>query len=209
MEEAPLINVHKAFVRRGRTLTLISCLLLIAGLAVTVPAGPAGADSATYSSAQIGTTGNTPSFSQGGAWIMTWSYNCSAFGSKGNFIVNVNGSLSDNGTNESGMSGSGTDYYYDKGSFSLAVISECAWTINVGPGLGFPIVTPLTTTSAQIGSSGNSQAFIVGGPWTLAWTYHCSAFGSAGNFIINVNQPPGDFAFDAGVNAARHWRKRG
>lgn len=185
---------------RGLAIPLLSCLLLTGGLSVTVFATPAFADTATYTSGAIGTSGSTPSFSQAGPWTMAWSYDCTAFGSAGNFIVSVNNSLSDNGTNELGTGGSGTDYYYDTGTFNLSVISECNWTITVAPGSSTPTGTPVTITSSQIGVAGNSAAYAVGGPWTMAWSYDCTAFGSPGNFSININQPPGDFALDIGPN---------
>jgi hypothetical protein len=134
---------------------------------------------------------------------MSWTYNCSAaIGGTGNFIVNVNGSTAaDQGANELGTGGSGTDYYYDTGTFSLGVISECSWTINVAPGSGAATGVPVTITSAEIGQSGNAQAFSVGGPWTMAWSYDCaSTSAGTGNFIVNIDQPPGDLNVDIGPN---------
>jgi len=135
---------------------------------------------------------------------MAWSYDCTAYGSAGNFIVDVNqppGDLSaDDGTNELNMSGSGTDYYYDTGTFSLAITSECDWTITVSPSSGTPLGAPVTFTSTQFGVSGNPPAFSAGGPWTMAWTYDCTAWGSEGNFAVEINQPPGDLTIDDGPN---------
>jgi hypothetical protein len=200
MEQASSNVLHGAIGQKRRAVTLLSCLLLAAGLSVTVLAGPAGADTATYSSASIGTSGDTATFSQGGPWTMAWSYNCSNYGSPGNFVVTVNNSASDLGANELGTGGSGTDYYYDTGSFSLSIISECDWSITVSPNSAGPSGTPVTITSGQIGVTGNSAAFAVGGPWTMAWNYDCSAFGSPGNFAVIINQPPGDTAYDVGPN---------
>jgi hypothetical protein len=61
-------------------------------------------------------------------WNEVWSYNCSGFGSRGNFITTINGSSSDTGNNQLGPGGSGTNYYYDTGTFSIDVNSECDWT---------------------------------------------------------------------------------
>ena len=183
-----------------RLVALLSSVILACGLTVTVLASPAGADSATYSSSQIGTSGDTPSFNQSGPWTLSWSYNCAGFGTTGNFIVNVNNSIADQGVNELGNGGSGTDYYYDSGTFSLSVLSECDWSVTVNPNGSGPTGTPATFTSGQLGSSGNSAQFSVAGPWTMSWTYDCTNWGSSGNFIVNVNQPPGDFANDAGPN---------
>lgn len=200
MEKGSSKVLHGAIVQKRRAATLLSCLLLAAGLSVTVLAAPAGADSGTYSSTSIGTSGSTPSFSQSGPWTMAWSYNCSNYGSPGNFIVDVNNSNIDQGTNELGTGDSGTDYYYDTGSFSLSIISECDWSITVSPNSAGSSGTPVTITSGQIGVSGNSPAFSVGKPWTMAWSYNCSNWGSQGNFVVNVNQPPGDYALDLGPN---------
>jgi hypothetical protein len=129
---------------------------------------------------------------------MVWNYDCS--GSQGNFIVSINNSTADLGTNELGTGGNGTDYYYDTGTFSLSIISECNWSMMVAPASGTPVGTPVTVTSSEVGSTGNSPAFAIGGAWTMAWTYSCTGDESPGNFIVNVNQPPGDFAFDVGPN---------
>jgi hypothetical protein len=66
-------------------------------------------------------------------WDEVWSYDCSAFGSSGNFISTINGfgsasGTTDSGTNQLGASGSGTNHYYDTGTFSIDVNSECNWT---------------------------------------------------------------------------------
>lgn len=66
-------------------------------------------------------------------WNEEWSYNCSAFGSSGNFITNINGygsaaGTTDAGTNQIGSGGSGVNHYYDHGTFSIDVNSECSWT---------------------------------------------------------------------------------
>ncbi len=200
----PLLRPRAARVR-GQGNSWIACLaitLLVLGMPVVVllPSSPAGADTDSFSSAQIGTSGNTASFSQIGAWTMNWTYDCSNFGLAGNFIVNVNGSTADTGPNELSTSGSGTDYYYDSGTFSLGVNSECNWTINVAPSSGAPLSTPVTFTSAQTGDTGNPQAFNVSGAWTMAWSYNCTDFGLPGNFIVDVNGPPGDSTFDIGPN---------
>jgi hypothetical protein len=62
-----------------------------------------------------------------------WTYNCSAFGSSGNFITSITGyggaeGTTDAGANQLGTSGSGTNHYYDTGTFSIDVNSECSWT---------------------------------------------------------------------------------
>ena len=68
-------------------------------------------------------------------WQLGYTYDCSAFGTKGNFqvmIYNQDGSLSDNNlVNELGNSGNDTEYYHKAGSYYLEVNSECSWTIQV------------------------------------------------------------------------------
>ena len=124
---------------------------------------------------------------------MTWNYDCSNYGSAGNFIVDINGSTSgDVGPNELNTSGGGTDYYYDAGTFSFEIDSECNWSIAVAPSSGSPTGTPVSLTSSQTGDTGEPQAFSVGGVWTVVWSYNCSNYGSSGNFVVNINQPSGE-----------------
>ncbi|HXW33939.1 MAG TPA: hypothetical protein VEJ87_05120, partial [Acidimicrobiales bacterium] len=115
---------ERTALRRG-VFAISTTIVVLCGLSVIVSTGPVAAATATFSSSTIGTNGQTPSFSQTGPWTMAWSYNCSNYGSPGNFIVTVNGSFSDNGTNELNSAGSGIDYYYDTGTFSLSIESEC------------------------------------------------------------------------------------
>jgi hypothetical protein len=66
-------------------------------------------------------------------WNEVWSYDCSNFGMAGNFATTINGYGSaaltnDSGTNQLGTSGSGTNHYYDTGTFSIDVNSLCHWT---------------------------------------------------------------------------------
>ena len=189
-------------IRRAASVLLPS--LLLASIAVFVSSAPAGADTATFTSQSVGSSGSTAPFNMAGPWTMAWSFNCSAYGSSGNFIVTINQpsgySHYDIGPNELGTSGSGTDSYFDSGTFSLAVNSECQWTITVTPSGALPLSPPATFTSGQIGTSGSSPQFSVVGPWTMAWSYDCSAFGSSGNFGVSVNEPSGDNAFDQGPN---------
>jgi hypothetical protein len=133
---------------------------------------------------------------------MAWSYNCSTFGSPGNFIVNVNQPAGDPsshiGTNELSFSGTGTDYYFDTGAFSLSVNSECDWSITVNPSSAPPASFTTTYTSTQIGVTGHSSQFLEQGPWALGWSYDCPS--GPRNFIVDVNQPAGDSEIDIGPN---------
>ncbi len=143
---------------------------------------------------------------------MSWNFSCTgSYALTGNFIVTVNqpasSTISDVGPNELRGAGSGFDTYYDTGTFNLEVNSECAWNITVAPASSAPAATPLTITSGQVGSSGDTTSFFVPGPWTMAWSYGVAP-GSAtscgggvdGNFIVDIQQPLGGFAGDIGPN---------
>ena len=61
-------------------------------------------------------------------WRLGWSYNCSNFGTEGNFIVLDEGGGSVN-INELGKSGRGTEFIDGGGRIKLQTISECRWTL--------------------------------------------------------------------------------
>jgi hypothetical protein len=70
--------------------------------------------------------------SRAGGWRVVWSYDCTSFGSAGNFdyyVNKVSGFTLDFGPNQLGTSGSGTEIYHDTGTFNLQVNSECSWTV--------------------------------------------------------------------------------
>lgn len=77
----------------------------------------------------------TASFTTGKSWSITYTFDCSSFGSQGNFqiyIDNTDGSYNtDTGANDLAMNGGNTDYYYDAGSHYLQINSECDWTVTV------------------------------------------------------------------------------
>jgi hypothetical protein len=65
-------------------------------------------------------------------WKISWSYDCSAYGSRGNFIVDLwSGptSLVDGVANTLGSRGNGMTYEHQGGRFYLKVNSECNWHI--------------------------------------------------------------------------------
>ena len=69
-------------------------------------------------------------------WTLAYSFNCSNFGSQGNFAIYITGSgaaagSTDAGPNELAESGASTDSYYDTGTFQFEVNSECDWTYKV------------------------------------------------------------------------------
>jgi hypothetical protein len=77
----------------------------------------------------------TRDFSVPAEWTIEYAYNCSNFGSDGNFIVyvyNSDGFLdsNDSGVNELGRQGSGsTSNHNDAGTVYLGINSECNWTV--------------------------------------------------------------------------------
>ena len=183
----------------------LGSLALGGAFVVGTNVGTATADAATYTSVQVGTSGETPQFSQAGNWTMAWSYDCSSLGVSGSFFgVDINqppgDSTVDIGPDESGISGAGTDYYTDTGTFGLSVLTDdCQWSITVSPSSAPPAVGSMTFSSTQTGSSGNPPQFSESGNWTMAWSYDCSSLGSYGSFFgVDINQPPGDSTVDIG-----------
>jgi len=183
---------------------LIAPVLLLSSAAVLTAATPAGADTDTFTSGQVGTSGSTSQFTQTGPWEMSWSYNCDSFGEAGNFVVNVNQPAGDDypdlGVNELNTSGSGVDYYYDTGVFNLSVTSECNWSITVQPASGTPDGTPVTFTSTEYGETANPPEFTVAAPWQMTWSYNCANLGQPGNFIVGFSDTSGAATSDVGPN---------
>lgn len=68
-------------------------------------------------------------------WALKWSYNCTAFGMKGNFQVDVYGQKGqitrNQGVNQLGKKGRGIEHYHQGGRFYLTLNSECHWTVTV------------------------------------------------------------------------------
>ena len=100
---------------------------------VPPPAAPKPRTMATFTGSGIQ---NTARFTVGGdgTWRLAWSYDCSALGSSGNFIVNEDGDGDPNGANvnELGPGGHGSTYgYNDAGQHYLSVNSECSWAVAV------------------------------------------------------------------------------
>jgi hypothetical protein len=109
------------------------------GSSVAAPAQPAPAQaSGPQSLLKISGSGtkSTAKFTAAGDWDINWSYDCSNFGTQGNFIVTIfNGdgsmSFSNTGVNQLGRSGADVDHYHNGGTFYLSVNSECKWKIEV------------------------------------------------------------------------------
>jgi hypothetical protein len=77
----------------------------------------------------------TAAFTTGDNWAITYTFNCSSFGSQGNFQIYINNTDSsendDTGANQLAASGGSTDHYYDAGKHYLQINSECAWHLTV------------------------------------------------------------------------------
>ena len=69
-------------------LALLSPLVMLCGAFILSGSTPAGADTTTFSSSTVGTSGTTPDFTESGPWSMSWEYDCS--GSQGYFLVGIN-----------------------------------------------------------------------------------------------------------------------
>lgn len=100
--------------------------------ATTAPAAaPSGKTVATFSGSGIE---NTPKFTVTDTWKLDYSFDCSGFGTSGNFIVDEDGGSDFSGVsvNELGMGKSGSTYAYgDAGTHYLQINSECSWNVKV------------------------------------------------------------------------------
>jgi hypothetical protein len=74
---------------------------------------------------------NSPKFTTGDDWTIKYSYDCSDFGYKGNFIITISDDFGD-GVNELGKSGKDSQPVYGQsGTHYLSVNSECSWSVSV------------------------------------------------------------------------------
>jgi len=77
---------------------------------------------------------NSPKFKTGDDWVIDYTYDCSSFGSKGNFQVMyyTDGELDNIAVNELAKKGSDSaPVYGDSGTHYLSINSECSWTVKV------------------------------------------------------------------------------
>lgn len=73
---------------------------------------------------------STEAFHVNGSWELQWSYDCSSFSDgTGNFIVNVDGDVSDVLVSQLGSGDSGTEYVHHGGNVYFEINSECNWTV--------------------------------------------------------------------------------
>ncbi|MBU6496107.1 MAG: hypothetical protein KGR42_06825 [Acidobacteria bacterium] len=107
----------------------------IAKLNAALSPAPASGKLFSQSGSGAQTTGQFTVPASAKGWRIAWAYNCSSFGSSGNFIISVyqgaSLSFNDPGVVQLGVKGSGTEHNYDTGTFHLGIDSECAWTVSV------------------------------------------------------------------------------
>jgi len=74
-------------------------------------------------------------FTTGGSWSLEYAYDCSRWGSTGNFMVDLydagSGDLDDVLVNELDTGGTDSTPVYSSGTHWLEVDSECDWTVRV------------------------------------------------------------------------------
>jgi len=134
----------KQTIRKRRWIWVVAAIVLIAivgGIAIATKKKPAPTTATPAPVVLLRMSGSGvehgPQFTvpRNVSWDEVWTYTCSASGSgTGNFVTHVyagNGSLIAVGTSEIGTGGSGTNHYYDTGTFAIEVTSGCSWTIKV------------------------------------------------------------------------------
>lgn len=155
-------------------------------------------------------------FTVSSPWHIIWRYHCtSADGGKGPFEVNIykpNGddSQSDYGPAKFGKHGHGVKIEHDGGKYYFKVISTCSWTIKIKARHGREGARPSskatnksthTIIDRKGSDTGQTRRFHVKDGWHLVWEFNCNAYGSRGNFIVNVYQSNGDpNYYDSGPN---------
>ena len=79
-------------------------------------------------------TEKTATFTVASTWALSYAFDCTSFGYKGNFVVLTDGGGDFNGAtvNALAMSKSASTYAYnDAGTHYLEINSECSWSIKV------------------------------------------------------------------------------
>ena len=145
---------------RHKMLTGIGAVVIIAIIATAASSGGGGGDNVPAKDDQansisggskpapkshagqvlLAVSGNgakkTQKFTAAADWDLAYTYDCSNFGTQGNFVVMVYGdnnqlSLSNDGPNELGDKGNDVTHNHHGGTYYLDVTSECRWTIKV------------------------------------------------------------------------------
>jgi len=103
----------------------------------TGPQGPAGQAYTPTTLLEFSGSGikKSVTFTTGGTWTLEYAYDCSSYGSTGNFIVYVadasSGSLDEVLVNELDTGGADSTPVYSSGTHWLEVNSECDWSVRV------------------------------------------------------------------------------
>ncbi|MEZ0095354.1 hypothetical protein [Streptacidiphilus sp. EB129] len=125
-----IIGVASAMSNKN-TPTSSSAAPVIAGAPTSGAAAPAPAAAAPKTLLTLKGTGikNTAQFTTGSAWTVAYTFDCTAFGSQGNFVVSDETGMPL--VNELKAKGSGSSPQYTGGTHHLEINSECDWTLNV------------------------------------------------------------------------------
>lgn len=165
--------------------------------------------------------GLTRTFTVGAPWRITFNYFCiSKIGSStpasGEFftaIYEADGTDSMlTGPYRTAAQGAGAKTEGAAGDYVISVSSEsqCSWNLKVQAASGHQGPQPTRAARLHIphtimndNSSGDDStpAFHVNDDWQLDWSYDCTKYGSAGNFIVEVENANGsDNVYDGGPN---------
>jgi len=134
---AALFILIAALVSHPSSSSSPSALPTLPTVAVSQAAAPAStaarAAAKTVATFSGSGTQSTAPFTVSANWAVAYSFDCSGFGYKGNFIIMEDGSFSGAmDVNVLDMKKSGTSYAYgDAGTHYLKVTTECAWTVKV------------------------------------------------------------------------------
>jgi hypothetical protein len=170
-----------------------------------------------------GPTAGSKTFTVPKNWVLIWSYACEP-NKTGTFAVVVNNPRNKNDTNmqdvaESGNQGYGLVHEPEAGTFSfIAGSASCGYnvivrayspaansthnqTIESVSGTAATPAQPKTLLTLSGNGSQQTQPFTTTGNWTLTYTYDCSGFGQAGDFIADINNTDGSSNTDTGPNS--------
>jgi hypothetical protein len=143
-----------------------------------------------------------------------WTFG-SCPGGSGEFTVGINR----NGSYDVGpewlnnVGGSGTDYYYDAGTFSLIIFGPCVWQISISTNASASLATPVTFTSTTMGGWGETQRVTVYAPW-LTWSVGSCHLSRPNFFEVAINGSqadtgPSQYGAVAGGGGVDHYTDSG
>lgn len=104
----------------------------VASTSTSASATPAAATARTVATFSGSGQENTPRFTVTDTWKLVYSFNCSSFGSSGNFQDGDGGNDFNLSVNDLAMSKSSSTWAYnDGGTHYLQINSECSWKVKV------------------------------------------------------------------------------